>query len=258
MTLELAPTPTAALIEGGIGCGKTAALIARVATFLEDGAAPEDMLVLAATPDAARVLGARLTEAAGERGAAIEVTCAREVALGLLASEEGRAFSGRAGRLVTPLELGFIMEDMKTSGLKQRRLREMLKFFYRNWTELAGGADDDDRWLIPGEEADTHALLKDVLRFTGGILEPEAAAMAVRFLLACPEVLASAQRTHVLVDDYQMHSRASQHLANLLARDSVTVAADPTAVVEVFDSYPYGEGIGEFSPRPTRVANASC
>ena len=77
--------------------------------------------------------------------------------------------------------------------------------------------------------------------------------MAVRFLLACPEVLASAQRTHVLVDDYQMHSRASQHLANLLARDSVTVAADPTAVVEVFDSYPYGEGIGEFTQ-----ANEGC
>lgn len=253
MTLELAPTPTAALIEGGVGCGKTAALIARVATFLEDGAAPEDMLVLAATPDAARVLGARLTEAAGERGAAIEVTCAREVALGLLASEEGRAFSGRAGRLVTPLELGFIMEDMKTSGLKQRRLREMLKFFYRNWTELAGGADDDDRWLIPGEEADTHALLKDVLRFTGGILEPEASAMAVRFLLARPDALADVQRSYVLVDDYQMHSRASQHLANLLARDSITVATDPTAVIEVFDSYPYGEGIGEFTQ-----ANEGC
>lgn len=253
MTLELASTPTATLIEGGVGCGKTAALITRVATFLEDGAAPKDMLVLAATPDAARVLSARLTEAIGERGAAIEVACTRDVALGLLASEEGRAFSGRAGRLVTPLELGFIMEDMKTSGLKQRRLREMLKFFYRNWTELAGGAEDDDGWLIPGEEADVHALLKDVLRFTGGILEPEAAAMAVRFLLACPEVLASAQRTHVLVDDYQMHSRASQHLANLLARDSITVAADPTAVVEVFDSYPYGEGIGEFTQ-----ANEDC
>lgn len=253
MTLELAPTPTAVLIEGGVGCGKTAALITRVATLLEDGAAPEDMLVLTATPDAARVLAAHLIEVVGERGGAVEVTCTRDVALGMLASEEGRAFSGRAGRLVTPVELGFIMEDMKVSGLKQRRLREMLKFFYRNWTELAGGADDDDRWLIPGEEADTHALLKDVLRFTGGILEPEASAMAVRFLLACPEVLASAQRTHVLVDDYQMHSRASQHLANLLARDSVIVAADPAAVVEVFDSYPYGEGIGEFTQ-----ANKGC
>lgn len=253
MTLELASTPTATLIEGGVGCGKTTALVARVAALLEDGAAPENMLVLAATPDAAGVLGTRLTEAAGERGNAIEVTCARDVALGLLASEEGRAFSGRAGRLVTPLELGFIMEDMKTSGLKQRRLREMLKFFYRNWTELAGDAEDDDGWLIPGEEADVHALLKAALHFTGGILEPEASAMAVRFLLARPDALADVQRSYVLVDDYQMHSRASQHLANLLARDSITVAADPTAVVEVFDSYPYGEGIGEFTQ-----ANDGC
>ncbi len=228
MTLELAPTPTATLIEGGVGCGKTAALIARAATLLEDGIAPENMLVLAATPDAARVLAARLIETVGERARAVEVACARDVASGLLASEEGRAFSGRAGHLVTPVELGFILEDMKVSGLKQRRLREMLKFFYRNWTELAGGADDDDSWLIPGEEADTHALLKDVLHFTGGILEPEASAMAVRFLLACPDALTGAQRAHVLVDDYQMHSRASQHLANLLARDSITVAADPT------------------------------
>lgn len=253
MTLELAPTPTATLIEGGVGCGKTAALIARAATLLEDGIAPENMLVLAATPDAARVLAARLIETVGERARAVEVACARDVASGLLASEEGRAFSGRAGHLVTPVELGFILEDMKVSGLKQRRLREMLKFFYRNWTELAGGADDDDSWLIPGEEADTHALLKDVLHFTGGILEPEASAMAVRFLLACPDALTGAQRAHVLVDDYQMHSRASQHLANLLARDSITVAADPTAAAEVFDSYPYSEGIGEFTQ-----ANGAC
>ena len=77
--------------------------------------------------------------------------------------------------------------------------------------------------------------------------------MAVRFLLARPDALADVQRSYVLVDDYQMHSRASQHLANLLARDSITVAADPTAVVEVFDSYPYGEGIGEFTQ-----ANDGC
>lgn len=77
--------------------------------------------------------------------------------------------------------------------------------------------------------------------------------MAVRFLLASPEALAGAQRPHVLVDDYQMYSRASQHLANLIARDSITVAADPTAVAEVFESYPYGEGVGEFTQ-----ANEGC
>ena len=40
---------------------------------------------------------------------------------------------------------------------------------------------------MPGEETQVHDLLKDILGFTGGILEPEVAAMAVRFLLACAE-----------------------------------------------------------------------
>ena len=253
MALELSATPEAVLVEGAVGCGKTTHLVARVGKLLEGGVAPADILVLAATPDAARVLRERLGAACGERGRAVETTCVREVALELLATEAGHAASGRSGRLVTPVELGFIMEDMKTSGLKKRRLREMLKFFYRSWTELAGGADGDADWLIPGEEAEVHTLLKEVLASTGGILEPELSAMALRFLLGSPEALADAQRPHVLVDDYQMHSRASQHLANLLARDSVTVAADPTAVTEVFESYPYGEGIGEFAQ-----ANPSC
>ena len=243
MTLELAPTPTAVLIEGGVGCGKTAALITRVATLLEDGAAPEDMLVLTATPDAARVLAARLIEVVGERGGAVEVTCTRDVALGMLASEEGRAFSGRAGRLVTPVELGFIMEDMKVSGLKQRRLREMLKFFYRSWTELA---DDDPDWLLPGEEADVHTLLKENLVFMRAVIEPEAANLAARYLREHDEARAAHSYAHVLMDDYACASRASQTLANLVATCSITVAGDAETCIETYDSYPYAAGIDEF------------
>ena len=250
MAIELTPTPEAVLVEGAVGCGKTTRLVERAAALLEGGAAPSDLLVLAATPDAARMLAARLEAACG---AAVEATCVREVALGLLATEGGRAFSDRAGRLVTPVEMGFIMEDMKTCGLKNRRLKEMLKFFYRSWTELVEDADGNADWLLAGEEADVHGLLKGILDFTGGILEPELSALAVRYLLADGEALAGAQRAHVLVDDYQMLSRASQHVANLLARDSNAVAADPAAVVEVFDSYPYGEGVGEFTQ-----ANADC
>lgn len=133
------------------------------------------------------MLAARLEAACG---AAVEATCVREVALGLLATEGGRAFSDRAGRLVTPVEMGFIMEDMKTCGLKNRRLKEMLKFFYRSWTELVEDADGNADWLLAGEEADVHGLLKGILDFTGGILEPELSALAVRYLLADGEALA--------------------------------------------------------------------
>lgn len=253
MAIELAPTPCAILVEGATGCGKTTWLIEHIATLLEAGAAPHDVLVLAATPDAARTLERCLGETCGTAARGITVTCPRFVATDLLSCEAGRAFSGRTGRIATPLEMGFIMEDMKVSGLKNRRLKEMLKFFYRSWTELVEDADGNGDWLIPGEEADVHALLKAVLDATGAVLEPEVAAMAVRFLLADEATLAAAGRRHVVVDDYQMLSRASQHLANLLARDTVAVAADAAACTEVFDSYPYAEGIGEF----TR-ANGAC
>ena len=56
MAIELAPTPRAILVEGATGCGKTTWLIEHIATLLEAGAAPHDVLVLAATPDAARTL----------------------------------------------------------------------------------------------------------------------------------------------------------------------------------------------------------
>ena len=49
-------------------------------------------------------------------------------------------FTGREPRLLLNYELNALMEDMKTSGLRPGRLKEMLKFFYRGWTELA--ADD--------------------------------------------------------------------------------------------------------------------
>lgn len=254
MAIELTPTPEAVLVEGAVGCGKTTRLVERAAALLEGGAAPSDLLVLAATPDAARMLAARLEAACG---AAVEATCVREVALGLLATEGGRAFSDRAGRLVTPVEMGFIMEDMKTCGLKNRRLKEMLKFFYRSWTELVEDADGNADWLLAGEEADVHGLLKGILDFTGGILEPELSALAVRYLLADGEALAGAQRAHVLVDDYQMLSRASNMWRTCWPatpspwppiprpwwRSSI-----PTPMVRAWAS----------SPRPTPIASASC
>ena len=59
-------------------------------------------------------------------------------------AQEGLAGAGvpRAHRLAS-FEETFFLEDMRVTGMAPRRLREMLKFFYRNWTELAGGAEDD-------------------------------------------------------------------------------------------------------------------
>ena len=75
----------------------------------------------------------------------VTVTTPRALALDVLSDAEAMRWSGREPRLLTAYEELFLLEDMKACGLRPKRLREMLKFFYRSWTELA---DDDPNWLV--------------------------------------------------------------------------------------------------------------
>ncbi len=232
-------------IIGSVGCGKTEALIDHVRKLLEDGVEPAQVLVACATPQASLAFKQRLAEACGE-GAACDIvaTTPRAAALDVLSDSEARRWSGREPRILTAYEELFLLEDMKVSGLRPKRLREMLKFFYRSWTELA---DDDENWLLAGEESNIHELLKANLSFTKALAEPEAANLAVNYLRTHDGARAAHTRQHVLVDDYQMISKASQTLMGLLASQSLTIAGDPVACVTVYDSYPYAAGIDEFS-----------
>ena len=214
----------ALLVTGGVGTGKTQRLVERAAALLAENAAAGNVLVLCATPQAARLFSERLTARVGaERAAGATVATARALALDVLADDGARRWSGREPRLLTAFEETFLMEDMKVSGLRPKRLREMLKFFYRSWTELA---DDDPDWLLPGEETDVHTLLKENLAFMRAVVEPEAANLAARYLREHDEARAAHSYAHVLMDDYACASRASQTLANLVATCSITVAGD--------------------------------
>ena len=130
-------------IVGGVGCGKTQQLIERVCSLLSGGEKAGNVLVLCATPQACESFTLRLNAAGEEAGVnadEIAVTTPRALALEVLSDAEAVRWSGREPRLLTAYEELFLLEDMKVSGLRPKRLREMLKFFYRSWTELA---DDD-------------------------------------------------------------------------------------------------------------------
>lgn len=247
MTLTLRTAPEAVLIKGAVGTGKTSALVAMAAEKIAAGAAPDSLLVFASTPDAAAQLASRL-EAAGMKG--VRVTTSRAFCLEVLSAPEAREATGRDPRLVSSFEQAFIMEDMKVSGLKIKRLREMLKFFYRGWTELSG---EDPEWLVTSEEETVHGMLKASLGFTRSILEPELAALAWSYLNSHEDALSAAAVDHVIVDDYQQLSRASQFVTNMVAKASVAVAADPLACIEVYDSYPYGDGVAELEEAGAQV-----
>ena len=245
----MADTMMRECILGKVASGKTEALVHRVVEYFSGQSNSKDVLVLAASPDAAETLKRHLAAALdipantlGEQG--VRVSTPRAIALEVLGNPKAQAACGRKPRLLFPFEENILLEDVKASGLRPKRLREMLKFFYRSWTELA---DDEPSWLVSEEEVQVHSLLKECLAFTGGILPNELSNLAVKWLRADETAREAASYDLVLVDDYQLLSRASQVLAGLLAREGLVVTGDMQATSEVFEEYPFATGLIEFA-----------
>ena len=237
----------ALLVTGGVGTGKTA----RVSSGALPRCWPKTppwaaILVLCATPrpHACSYSGVGLARVGADAPPAQPVTTAA-----LTPGAPERAGRRRRAPLVgaraataAAFEETFLMEDMKVSGLRPGGCARCSQFFYRSWTELA---DDDPDWLLPGEEADVHTLLKENLVFMRR-RRAKAANLAARYLREHDEARAAHSYAHVLMDDYACASRASQTLANLVATCSITVAGDAETCIETYDSYPYAAGIDEF------------
>ena len=245
----MADTMVRECILGKVASGKTEALVHRVVEYLSGQLSGKSVLVLAASPDAAEKLKRHLAAALdipantlGEQG--VRVSTPRAIALEVLGNPKAQAACGRKPRLLLPFEENILLEDVKASGLRPKRLREMLKFFYRSWTELA---DDEPSWLVSEEEVQVHSLLKECLAFTGGILPNELSNLAVKWLRTDETARMAASYDLVLVDDYQLLSLASQVLAGLLAREGLVVTGDMQATSEVFEEYPYAAGLIEFA-----------
>ena len=245
----MADTMVRECILGKVASGKTEALVHRVVEYLNGRLNDKSVLVLVASPDTAETLKGRLAAALDipedtldERG--LRVSVPRAIALEALGDSKAQAACGRKPRLLLPFEENILLEDVKASGLRPKRLREMLRFFYRSWTELA---DDEPSWLVSEEEVQVHGLLKECLAFTGGILPNELSNLAVKWLRADETAREATSYDLVLVDDYQLLSRASQVLAGLLAREGLVVTGDMQATSEVFEEYPFVAGLIEFA-----------
>ena len=232
------------VITGEVSCGKTEALVDAISDLLRAGEQADRIGVACASPNAACRFKKRLAAKAGDASEGVRVQTAQAYALAVLGAPEARAFTGRQPRILSQFEVSFLMEDMKTSGLRPGRLKEMLKFFYRTWTELG---DFEDDWLLKGEETYVHNLLKDTLGMVRGIMEPELSNFAVRFLTEHPDEAATWTLPHVFVDDYTNLSKASQILMGLLAQESLTIAGNPNESILTFESYPYEEGLACFA-----------
>ncbi|MEE8716883.1 MAG: DEAD/DEAH box helicase family protein [Coriobacteriales bacterium] len=263
------------VLRGPGSCGKTTELVRRALEAARACAEGDDagrgVLVLAPSRTAADELGARLRARAGEgvavvdlataeglagagagerHGARVTVTTPRALALRVLDAPEAFAATGRRARLMTDVEGTFLLEDLLVTGKRPHRLREMLKFLERGWTELREG---EDGWLVTGEEEGLQALVKDRLGLLQSLHPAEVGAACVRYLAGDADALARWGFGRVFVDDMRSMCRASQVLACMVAREGLTVTWDPDAALRGEDPYPYARGLGELL-----AANDGC
>lgn len=232
------------LFEGRVGCGKTQRLIEATRDLLAQGVPPHKIMLFAATPAAANALTRRLAgEAADIPIAAMpQVSTLPLYALDLLSSPEAEARTGRRGRILMGFEESFLLEDLKTSGIAPQRLTEMLKFFYRSWADLE---TMDGDWFYDEQEERVMGLLISHLRYREAYLTCELPRAAFDYAQRFGAEAEAFRCDYVLVDDYQMASRASQCLASWLARKGLFVASDPLARVHGSEDYPFYDGADE-------------
>ena len=226
---------------GAPGTGKTHRLVQECKALVDAGTPAADIYMFAASTSAAAALQARL-EAAGVAG--VSVTTPMTWALDVLKTDAARAFTHREAHVLNDYECDFFFEDMRVTGEKQHRLREMLKFFYRGWSEMR---DDEPGWLISEVEVNIEALAKDHLAMMRAYHPCEVAAACVRYLAAKPSALEGVRRSYVLADDFRSMSRASQRMCELLAGKDLIVTWDDVASLEGEETYGYVDGLDELA-----------
>lgn len=268
--MTLSPTATEALcITGGPRSGKTGALVERAVAWAEAAPATPDaqppLLFFCASPvtidDAALRLSQRgLANAPVEAVGLAEpaacqhgprtglVTTPFDYACRILADPRAQRAIGRGGRMLSRAEEAVFYEDLKTCGLKRRRLRELWAFLQCG---LANLSDDDSAWIQTSEEQAVLDLARDILAFEDAILPGEVVNLAVRALEAEPTLRQRFGSPVVLADDYLLMSRASQRLVNLLATSKIAVAGSEKAALPAFEPYPCATGFEEFEAAHT-------
>ncbi len=233
-------------IQGSARSGKTEALVRRVAALIGRGVSPDQILVAVPSRFAADAFRARLAKAVepGLVSTASRVVVERplETCCSVLDAPAARAATGRVPRVLNDSEELFFLEDMKTLGQKNGRLRNMLMFFYAQWSKF----EDEAGWLLPGEEASVLSHARTVLGGLGAMLRHEAPYLCGKLLLSDEGQSLAHRYAYVLADDYQDYSQAEQVCLGLCARDQMMVCGDASLATKVNTEYPNPDGFLKF------------
>lgn len=154
------------------------------------------------------------------RAGRVRICFPPDVALDVLSTPQAQAAFGRAPRILEPYEQDILMEDMKVCQMKNRRLRALSGYLFSGWANLF-----DDGWEQTYEEDLFIDRLDSNLRLIGGVLPCEASNLALKILRESEDVRRELSYDWVIVDDFELASRASQHMLRALASSGFLVSS---------------------------------
>ncbi len=226
---ELAPSDVR-LFMGAPASGRTSALCELACEHVTAG---ERVLMVATTEPGLAELGNLLADAPSDN---LQVSTIADVALLVLDSPEARADFGREPRILESHEQDILMEDMRVSQMKNKRLKALSGYLFAGWSNLS-----DDKWEQTYEEDLFIERLRSNLCLTGGVLPSEASNLALKALRAHEGLRERIGFDWVIVDDFELASRASQHMLRALARKGFAAASalhpGPAAPAEPYPCY---------------------
>ena len=224
---------------GGPQTGKTTQLIEELRALAGNGSST---LVCCATQQLADAFKVQAAAAGISVDNNIKFTTAANVAAVVIATPQAQETTGRKSHVLCEYEERVLLEDMRTSSMKGKRLKEMLGFFYRQFSEL----QTPEEWDSTVEEEYILNLLRANLDFTGGVLCYELAGVALQALEGDPDLRARFTWDNVIVDDYALLSRGMQILVAAFAAKQLIIASDVLGERTSPLPFPYLKGVQEF------------
>ena len=233
---------------GGPQTGKTQALVEELIALSKNktnnpsSAGAGKILVCCIDDDHACEFKKKALLAGLPKDAEVEFSTVEHIAQRIVSLPQAHEITGRSNHVLCEYEEKVLFEDMRSSAMKGRRLKELIGFLYRQFSELRS----EEEWGCTVEEQIVLKLLRENLNFSGGILRYELAGFAISVLEQNPAYTQKFNYSHVLIDDFGLLSRGMQILPLYLARDSFIFSADTIKLDGVIGAFPYPKGIQEF------------
>lgn len=158
-------------VLAGPGTLKTTALIRRVARLLEEGSAPERILVVTFTRTAARDLLRQLRELENLGVPSVHASTLHSLCFGMLEQQRVLEITGRVARPLLEYESDIMLEDLadqRFGGKEEKRRR--LEALGAGWARLA---HESPGWLSESLDEDFDRNLRQWLRFHRALLVTE-------------------------------------------------------------------------------------